>query len=344
MEKKNLITKKYEEGFLSRNEYLEIMKREYPNSKIGQSKTVGVFDGSLLMIKLSLKQLSLFFDKFYIIDLHQWIDHLRSMKIDTLEESYLYNKAELDWLLENEIINEMIFPSDEELQENIKVKSEYNRLLEFYNSKLFRQVTEHKNKESDDYNKKLVRVLHHQSVFRARLQSAFINSMTFDDAYPVIDNVFDLGRYLDGLPKAHVVNVSITKLPTPTPNTPWEQIQDFRQDSDSKEKYNRIKKWIRKIAKENLRTNEINEEIEDLINDYEKYMKIHKIKTNHSILKSTVITTAEMIENIVKLKFGEAAKQVFSFENRKISLLEAEMKAPGREIAYIIKAREEFKK
>lgn len=344
MNKKDLISKKFDEGFLSRNEYLEIMKREYPNSKIGQSKTVGVFDGSLLMIRLNLKQLSLFFDKFYIIDLHNWVDNLKNKKIDTLEESYLYNQAELNWLLENEIINELAFPTDEELQENENVQSEYNRLIEFYNSKLFKEVTEHKNKDSDDYLNKYVRVIHHHSVFRARLQSAFINSMTFDDAYPVIDNVFDLGRYLDGLPKAHVINVSITKLPTPTPNTPWEQIQDFRQDSDSKEKYNSLKKWIRKIAKENLKTNEINEEIEYLMNDYEKHIKIHKIKTNHSVLKSTVITSAEMIENIMKLNFGEAAKKLFSFENRKISLLEAEMKAPGREIAYIVKAKEKFKK
>lgn len=51
---------------------------------------------------------------------------------------------------------------------------------------------------------------------------------------------------------------------------------------------------------------------------------------------------AEFIENIVKLNLGKAAKQLFTFKHRQIDLMEAEIKSPGSEVAYILHSREKF--
>ncbi len=56
-----------------------------------------------------------------------------------------------------------------------------------------------------------------------------------------------------------------------------------------------------------------------------------------------IVSTGATIENLAKLKFGRLAKQLFGFRQRQIDLLETELKATGRELAYIVKADERFR-
>jgi hypothetical protein len=53
-------------------------------------------------------------------------------------------------------------------------------------------------------------------------------------------------------------------------------------------------------------------------------------------------TGADIIESLIKLRPSKAANALYSFRKRKLDLLEAELKAPGREVAFIHKARHEF--
>jgi hypothetical protein len=49
-------------------------------------------------------------------------------------------------------------------------------------------------------------------------------------------------------------------------------------------------------------------------------------------------------EDVVKLKWGELAKLPFILRERRISLLDAEAKAPNRELAFVSMARSRFTK
>ena len=71
-------------------------------------------------------------------------------------------------------------------------------------------------------------------------------------------------------------------------------------------------------------------------------MRLHEMKVNRSALELTVTTAAELGEDLVKLRWGNLSKRLFSLPHRKIDLLEAEMNAPGREIAYVVQARKVF--
>ena len=51
---------------------------------------------------------------------------------------------------------------------------------------------------------------------------------------------------------------------------------------------------------------------------------------------------AILIQNIARLKFSKLAKTMFSFKENEIALLEAELKAPGNELAYISKIKTQF--
>jgi len=50
----------------------------------------------------------------------------------------------------------------------------------------------------------------------------------------------------------------------------------------------------------------------------------------------------EIIEDVAKLRWSKIVKGVFSARHGKVELLEAEMKAPGRECAYVFDARTRF--
>ena len=63
------------------------------------------------------------------------------------------------------------------------------------------------------------------------------------------------------------------------------------------------------------------------------------MKVEYSLVETIVTTSAEIIEDMAKFRLGKLAKLPFAFKHERIALLEAEQKAPGREIAYISAAR-----
>lgn len=69
---------------------------------------------------------------------------------------------------------------------------------------------------------------------------------------------------------------------------------------------------------------------------------IHDIKASQSFIDVFVISPLEIIENLVKFNWSKIAKGALSVQKRKVELLEAEMKAPGRECAYVFDARKRF--
>jgi hypothetical protein len=142
--------------------------------------------------------------------------------------------------------------------------------------------------------------------------------------------------------KHHVVQIVLNGLPTPDDQTSWEQIVEFRSDPDSKSKFLDLRHWMSEMARADHTPAELEEKLEYLMSQYQRHMQLHKMKTNSGVLETTVVTTGEIVENLVNIKWGKLAKMLFSFRERKIALLEGELTSPGSEIAYMIKARERF--
>lgn len=144
--------------------------------------------------------------------------------------------------------------------------------------------------------------------------------------------------------RSDVARVTINKLPIPDEATPWEQIIDFRSDPNNQLALLRLRRWIRKIASENLSVLEIEEELEWLLHEYENNLHLHKIKSNTNALEIWIKSPLEVLENLVTLKFSKIVDPLFAIKKRRISLLEAELQAPGKEVAYILKTKEIFDK
>ncbi|MBA3355579.1 MAG: hypothetical protein H0U18_06490 [Pyrinomonadaceae bacterium] len=142
--------------------------------------------------------------------------------------------------------------------------------------------------------------------------------------------------------KNSVIKIVLNSLPVPDDETSWEQIVEYRDDQDSKNKFLDLRNWMSEVARGELTPVEAEEQLEYLLSLFRRGMEIHRMKANTIVLESLVVTSADLARNLLTLRWGEIAKGFFSIRHRKIALLEGELTAQGSEVAYIIKARDVF--
>ena len=139
-------------------------------------------------------------------------------------------------------------------------------------------------------------------------------------------------------PAATVLDVVIDNFPEPDDSTSWEAILDFRADEDARRTVIGLRHWMGKIAKKPLTPTEMQLEIEHLLQQYRDHMNVHGISTRRS-------TLAKVVTALAKWNLGDAITELaFAIFQRKTSVLQAELTAPGRELAYLAKAQDHFKR
>jgi hypothetical protein len=143
-------------------------------------------------------------------------------------------------------------------------------------------------------------------------------------------------------PPQTVIRVALEALPVPDDSHSWEDILDFK--ASLADKRWGFRRFLRTLATKSQTEAEIRDEIEWFVNDYRRAMEIHKVKASSTFVEAYVVPTLEVIENLATLKFSKVLKGGFAVRKRQADLLEAEMKAAGRECAYVFESRERFKR
>ena len=132
----------------------------------------------------------------------------------------------------------------------------------------------------------------------------------------------------------------------PDSSVEWEQIMDYRANIESRRTFLALKHWIRKISNENLSRKELIEELEYLLAEYQHYMNVHKLKLGVGTFESISTIPLSIAESLVSQNYFKVIDKItggiFSSRTRKIALAEAELKAPGREVAYIVNVDNKF--
>jgi hypothetical protein len=158
-------------------------------------------------------------------------------------------------------------------------------------------------------------------------------------AYPV---VFPFGT-LDKMPRDlagihKVLSIVLKRFPTPSPDIPLEDFVAFKQDADTKYKFARFWDWTRKIAKGSLDQRDIEEEVDWMITDYSHHLQHLTTALKNEQLEVVVSTPLDMVEDLVKIRWGKLARSLFSLRGKQLSAHSAELKLPGSELAYITEA------
>ena len=295
-----------------------------------------------------LKQQALLFDQIGIYKLSNFYKNLE-------ESLHLFKKlvpgfpnkaetiiAELEWLQQKGIIFELKI--EEELSDphfsllNTSIGQKFEDAKRLLKKVIDIQTFDLKNVDDEKHKIKLIK---EQQVTLLRLMSIVMETtkgVTAVTTFPYTEYT----RELPNSSKSNVAQIVINNLPLPNNETPWEQIIDYRNDSETQKHLLSLRRWISRISMQNLSPLEIEEEIESLINDFQEHMKLHKMKANTETVEIIVNSSADVIGNLVTLKFSKILEPLFAIKKRQLSLLEAEMTAPGKEMTYIIKSRETF--
>jgi hypothetical protein len=132
-----------------------------------------------------------------------------------------------------------------------------------------------------------------------------------------------------------VWKVLLREMPDLDTRAPWEDVLGFRSEERTQHLIRSLRRWIRKIVAEEWTETALQDEVRELIFEYESHLKVARLSGGKGVLEVLITGAAELAENVVKLRFGKIAKLASAMINRKVKLLEEEAKAPGRELALL---------
>jgi hypothetical protein len=176
-----------------------------------------------------------------------------------------------------------------------------------------------------------------------RLLSAQLNQEGVPEVVPICMTQLP-ARLSPGLPRPlsmqDVLRVSLQAMPSRSEDCPCEDIITFKSEHANKQRH--FRRWLHSLTAKQQTESEIRDEFDWMLDEYGKAMDIHRMKASTSFVDVFVITPLEIIENLVKFNWSKIAKGALQVQKRKVELMEAEMKAPGRECAYVFDARKRF--
>lgn len=295
-----------------------------------------------------LKQQSLLFDQIGILKLNQLyttgretLGSLKGSLAPNIENKVETMFSELEWLNQKGVVYELSIEEEFQQAKNIAKTTipsqRFDELASLFNIVMENQITISQHDGKKD-NAKLIKEQHFATLRLMTIVMELGKGVTAVTTFPRSEYI----QPLLNSNKSEVAQIVINNLPLPSNETPWEQIIDYRNDPDSQKNLLNLRRWIRKTSHENLPLIEIQEEIEWLMNEFKEHMNVHKMKTDTESLEVLVKAPIEMLENLVTLKFSKLVDPLFTIKKRQLSLLEAEINAPGKEMAYIIKSKEAF--
>ncbi|WP_417198084.1 hypothetical protein [Bizionia sp.] len=253
------------------------------------------------------KENNLFFDKFYVSEVIKHSFNLFKKQESTSLDDFNDIKKVLD-MMKNvpQPLSEKKFKEKLNESEMLKIMDEYEESV----NSLENEAT--------------------------KIAAFFLNRFAVDDAFPLLETYNTIA--IRNSVKTNVLEVVLNKLPIPNEDVSNEQIIEFRSDPDSRAKFNALRVWMQDISRKDYSHKEINERIEHLVYEYETHLRLHKLKFGHGSMRVFVTSALEVLENLATLKLSKVVDSIYSLQTKEINLLEAQLTAPGKEVAYIIDA------
>ncbi len=134
----------------------------------------------------------------------------------------------------------------------------------------------------------------------------------------------------------------IDSLPVPGDLVPLDAVLEFRDSRNERERLNRLARWIqRKILEGGDNPKLVRLEVEDAIEAYEAEMRAQRMVVRHERLRILMALPSSVIRAVLGSSAG-GQSDVLTLLEHKVKLTQAEMAAPGRDLAYVAAARSRF--
>ncbi|MCK1737487.1 hypothetical protein IVA79_26765 [Bradyrhizobium sp. 138] len=145
------------------------------------------------------------------------------------------------------------------------------------------------------------------------------------------DNVASVGRQYKTLPRAKrphpVWTVVLKELPQLDTRAPWEDVFGFREEERTQHFIRSMRRWIRKMVAEDWNAAELEDELKELVYEYERHMRTSRISGVKEALEIVVTGAAEITEDVIKLRLGKLSKLAAAIIYRRAALLRDEATA-----------------
>jgi len=180
------------------------------------------------------------------------------------------------------------------------------------------------------------------SEFSARVIAQRLRTVEQVEATALVEKLVVPSELKQQMERLDVSTIILDKIPLPSETTPWEKIIDFRNDPDTRGYLQGLRVWMRNLSKLELSETEANEELDWLLSEQARFLKVHEIDSMWGAIGQVFVSSAELAEDLVKFRWGKIASGLVSLVNWKTELLKAEVESPHKEVNYIIRAQKEF--
>jgi hypothetical protein len=136
--------------------------------------------------------------------------------------------------------------------------------------------------------------------------------------------------------------IIVRNIPIPDERISWEDLLSFRREPDFRQRVLALRVWLDEVIDGKLTYAQAAQKIEYLVGEFRAHMDAAGLSSSASILKTCVVGTAYIAEHVAKLKLGKLAEQAYGIFEANAKLVEAESKAPGRQLSCIVRAVERF--
>jgi len=142
--------------------------------------------------------------------------------------------------------------------------------------------------------------------------------------------------------KSDVLHIVFNHFPRIREDVTFENILEFRQNPDIKSRFFAFRNFISNLSREKLSYEEIEDKLEYLLNEYSTAFDKLQAKYDYGKFEALLITTAEIIESLLKKQISNLVKAACGISKKKMELLEGEKNLPGRETSYLYKIEDKL--
>lgn len=131
-------------------------------------------------------------------------------------------------------------------------------------------------------------------------------------------------------------------------NVDVDELIAFVQDEKTQILRRRLRVWENDLAKRidngDVRIEDLPDMMASTLDDYEQWLSKTKLRYRFSTLEMVVMIAAHIIQGLTLIALPNAVKGMLEFGKRELELELEELRAPGRELAYISHSSEKFQR
>jgi hypothetical protein len=163
-------------------------------------------------------------------------------------------------------------------------------------------------------------------------------------AVPIVHDLFDVSRSADrSADPTTVVRLVIEHLPLPSESVAFQDVLEFRAEASKNGLPQELRVWMNEVAAAKLTPFEIEDKLDALMHRYQIALKAHRMDVALGRVEMVLLPIGDAIEELLRFRWGTMARKLFELKRLQTRRMFVDpQNLPGREVAYIVKARERF--